>query len=191
LNTLEAIGKRRSIRRFRRDPIPDETLQAILTAAITAPSAKNRQPWRFVVVSGEKRSEMVRLMREGMARMKGRGVDTGSGDSTACVMEQAPVTLFVFNPHGIHPWLDHSVEEMFLSLVNVQSVGAAIQNMLLAAQDLGLGSLWIGDVLYAYDELYPWLGEPGQMVAAVSLGYPDESPDPKPRTPVSQVTRWM
>ena len=123
--------------------------------------------------------------------MMDRGMDTGSGIWTAAVMEQAPVTVFVFNPHGIHSWLDHSVEEMFLSLVNVQSVGAAIQNMLLAAQDLGLGSLWIGDVLYAYDELCPWLGEPGQMVAAVSLGYPDESPDPKPRTPVSEVTRWM
>lgn len=144
-----------------------------------------------MVVSGEKRAEMVRLMREEIAKMKDRGEDTGSSDWTAGVMERAPVTLFVFNPHGMHPWLAHSAEQMFLAVVNVQSVGAAIQNMLLAAQDLGLGSLWICDVFYAYDELCQWLGEPGQMVAAVSLGYPDESPTARPRKPVSKVTRWI
>jgi nitroreductase len=191
LNTLEETAKRRSIRTFKGLPIPDDALQAIPAAATQAPSAKNRQPWQFVVVSGEQRTEMVRLMREGIARMVARGQDTGSGDWTACVMEQAPVTLFVFNPHGKAPWLAHSVEEMFLSAVNVQSVGAAIQNMLLAAQDLGLGSSWICDVFYAYHELSQWLGEPGQMVAAVSLGYPGESPSTRPRKPVSDVTRWI
>jgi nitroreductase len=81
---------------------------------------------------------------------------------------------------------------MFQALVNVQSVGAAIQNMLLAAQDLGLGSLWIADVFYAYGKLCSWLGKEGQMmVAAVSFGYPDENPDARPRKPVSDVTHWL
>jgi nitroreductase len=191
LNTLEAIAARRSIRRFKDDPIPGQVLQAILTAATQAPSAKNRQPWRFVVVWGGKRAEMVRVMREGIAKMKTRGEDPGSSEWTADIMEQAPVTVFVLNPHGMHPWLAHSIEQMFRAVVNVQSIGAAIQNMLLAAQDLGLGSLWICDVFEAYDELCQWLGEPGQMVAAVSLGYADESPNARPRKPVSEVTRWL
>lgn len=190
-NTLETIAARRSIRRFKDEPIPDKVLQAILTAATQAPSAKNRQPWRFLVVTGEKRAEMVRVMREGIAKMKARGEDPGSGEWTADIMEQAPVTVFVFNPHGMAPWLAHSIEQNFLSLVNTQSVGAAIQNMLLAAQDLGLGSLWICDVFYAYDELCQWLGEEGQMVAAVSLGYADESPAARSRKPVGEVTRWL
>jgi len=107
------------------------------------------------------------------------------------VMEQAPVTVFILNPHGIHPWLAHTIGQNFDDLVNVQSIGAAIQNMLLAAQDLGLGSLWICDVFYAYEDLLGWLGESCQMVAAVSLGYPDEAPAARPRKPVSEVTRWM
>jgi nitroreductase len=191
LNTLEAIAGRRSIRRFKDDPIPDEVLQAILTAATQAPSGKNRQPWRFVVVSGEKRAEMVRVMRGGIAKAKARGEDPGSSEWTAGVMAQAPVTIFVFNPQGMRPWLAHSIDQMFQAVVNIQSIGAAIQNMLLAAQDLGLGSLWICDVFYAYDELCKWLGEEGQMVAAVALGYPDESPGPRPRKPVGEVTRWV
>jgi nitroreductase len=190
-NTLETIAARRSIRRFKDEPIPDKALQAILTAATQAPSGKNRQPWRFVVVSGEKRAEMVRVMRKGIAKMKAQGEDLGSAEWTATVMEQAPVTVFVFNPHGMAPWLAHSIDQMFQALVDTQSIGAAIQNMALAAQDLGLGSLWICDVFYAYDELCPWLGEEGQMVAALSLGYADESPPARPRKPVSEVTRWM
>ena len=191
MNTLEAIAARRSIRRFKSDPIPDEALRAILTAATQAPSGKNRQPWRFVVVTDEKCAEMVRVMRTGITNMKAQGEDPGSAEWTASVMEQAPVTVFVFNPHGMRPWLAHSIEQMFQALVDTQSIGAAIQNMLLAAQDLGLGSLWICDVFEAYDELCQWLGEPGQMVAAVSLGYADESPAARSRKPVSEVTRWL
>ena len=191
MNTLEAIAARRSIRKFKSDPIPEAVLQKILTAAIQAPSGKNRQPWRFIVVQEEKRTEMIRLMRAGIAHEKARGEDPGSSEWTTNVMEQAPVTVFILNPHGIHPWLAHTIGQNFDDLVNVQSIGAAIQNMLLAAQDLGLGSLWICDVFYAYEDLLGWLGESCQMVAAVSLGYPDEAPTARPRKPVSEVTRWM
>jgi nitroreductase len=191
LNTLEAIAQRRSIRRFKSDPIPEEALQAILRAATQAPSAKNRQPWRFVVVSGEERAEMVRIMREGIANVKAQGEDPGSSEWTANIMEQAPVTVFVFNPHGTYPWLPHSIDQRFLDLINVQSIGAAIQNMLLAALDLGIGSLWICDVFYAYGQLCKWLGEESQMVAAVSLGYPGEQPRTRPRKPVDRVARWL
>ena len=191
MNTLDAIAARRSIRKFKDAPIPDESLHAILTAATQAPSGKNRQPWRFIVVKGDKRAEMVRVMREEIAKAKARGENVGSSEWSANVMEQAPVTIFIFNPHGMHPWLTRSIEQMFTDVVNVQSVGAAIQNMLLAAQDLGIGTLWICDVFYAYEELCNWLGEKCQMIAAVFLGYPNESPDAKPRKPVSEVTRWV
>jgi F420 biosynthesis protein FbiB-like protein len=191
MNTLDAIAARRSIRQFQDKPVPDEALQAILTAATQAPSAKNRQPWRFMVVQGEQRAEMVRRMRQGIAGMKAQGMDTGSALGSAQIMEQAPVTVFVFNPEGLHPWLARSVEQSFIDVTNIQSIGAAIQNMVLAALDQGLGSLWICDVFYAYEELREWLGTEGQMIAAVALGYADESPDARPRMSVPEVTRWV
>jgi F420 biosynthesis protein FbiB-like protein len=191
MKTLDAIAARRSIRRFKSDPIPDEDIQTILTAAIQAPSAKNRQPWRFVVVKGDKRADMVRVMRAGIADARAQGEDLGSSVGSANIMEQAPVTVFIFSPDGIAPWLAHSIEQMFNDVLNIQSIGAAIQNMLLAALDLGLGSLWICDVFYAYDGLCEWLGEKGQMIAAVSFGYPDESPPARPRKPLDEVVKWV
>lgn len=159
MNTLNAIASRRSMRQFKSDPIPEEVLASILNAACQAPSGKNRQPWRFVIVKEDQRSEMIRILREGIARMKAAGDDLGSSEWSTTVMGQAPISVFVFNPDGLFPWLAHSISQNFIELVDTQSIGAAIQNMLLAATDLGLGSLWICDVFCAYEELCKWLGE--------------------------------
>lgn len=191
MTVLEAIAARRSIRKFKDQPIPDEALRTILTAATQAPSGKNRQPWRFVIVKADKRAQMVQIMRSGIEKSKARGEDIGSSEWTAKVMEGAAVTIFIFNPDGLAPWLAHSIQQMFLDLVDTQSIGAAIQNMALAAQELGLGSLWICDVFEAYEELLTWLGEEGKMIAALSLGYADESPGTRPRKSVDEVTKWM
>ncbi len=130
-------------------------------------------------------------MRAGIAKFTARGESIGSAEGTAAVMEQAPVTVFVFNPHGTHPWITRSVDQAFQDLVNIQSVGAAIQNMCLAAHALGLGSLWICDVLFAYEELTAWLGQDTQMIAAVSLGYPADNPVIFSRKPIADVTVWF
>jgi len=191
MNALEAIAARRSIRKFKADPIRGEDLREIVLAGLRAPSGKNRQPWRLVVVRGERRAEMVRVFRAALAAFKARGEETGSAEWTANVMEKAPVTVFVLNPHGADPWLTRSADQAFQELVDVQSIGAAIENMLLAALDLGIGSLWIADVLYAVTEFKGWLGESGQLVAAVSFGYPDERPEPRSRKGLDEVVSGL
>jgi len=191
MNIIEAIAARRSIRKFKETPIPDEALHAILTAGIQAPSGKNRQPWRFYVVKEDKRADMVRILREEIAAVKARGEDPGSSEWTANAMEQAPVTVFIYNPTGLQPWLAHSIDQNFSELVDTQSIGAAIQNMLLAALALGIGSLWICDVFYAYEQLSEWLGAKGALIAAVSLGYPDEHPAARWRKPFDDVVTFV
>ena len=191
MDTFTAIETRRSIRKFKQDPIPQELLDKILKAATLAPSGKNKQPWRFYVVQESKRDEMITAMREGLDQLTAMGYKTGSAKFTQYVMSQAPVTIFVYNPTGRHPTQERNTLEAFGDIVDIQSVGAAIQNMLLAAQALGLGTLWICDVFFAYDALTNWLGAEGEMIAAVSLGYPDQSPEPRPRKSVAEVTVYV
>ncbi len=193
MQTLEAIAQRRSIRKFTDAPVPDETIRELLHAATLAPSGKNRQPWRFVVVRGEQRAAMVATMRAGMEKLKALGTDLGSSPWTAQIMEHAPVTIFVFNDNTT---LDNAekpltAQDVLFNAVDVQSIGAAIQNLLLAAHDMGLGTLWICDVFYAYPEFCDWLGETHQMIAAVAVGYADETPSARPRKSVDEVTRWL
>ena len=191
METLKAIENRRSIRKFKPDLISKEILEKILLAGTLAPSGKNKQPWKFYVVQGDKRQALASEMQKGMTRLEAIGVSTSSARYSLEVMKQAPATIFVFNPTSKHPLLKRNILETYSDVVDIQSVGAAIQNMLLAAIDLGLGSLWICDVFFGYEELCSWLGEKGQMIAAVSFGYPDQEPQPRPRKPVEEVTKFI
>ena len=191
MNTLDTIKARRSIREFKADPIERETIETLLEAAVLAPSAKNSQPWRFTVVVQEKRDEMLRVLRKGIENREAEGEDIGTIQWTIQAMEQAPLTVLVHNADGIHPWKARKEHESWWDIATVQSVGAAIQNLLLAATELGLGSLWIADVWEAYAEIAEWLGTDDQLVAAVSFGYPDAEPPTPPRKPMEDVVRWI
>ena len=187
----DAIEQRRSIRKYQDRPVSEEDVRALLRAATLAPSGKNRQPWRFVVVQGdEKRAQMVNLMRQGIERRVAQGANPGSSHWTAGIMERAPVTIFVLDGEDTIDGEERSPGDL-MDIVDTQSIGAAIQNMLLAALDRGLGTLWICDVFYATEELCEWLGDNHLMIAAVSVGYPDEAPAPRPRMSVDEVTRWL
>jgi nitroreductase len=191
MNTFEVIEARKSIRKFNDEPLPQEILEKILKTATLAPSGKNKQPWKFYVVRGDKRAEMVAEMQKGMDRLSSQGINTGSARYSIRVLAEAPVTIFVFNPTSKHPLLERDTLEIYSDIVDIQSVGAAIQNLLLAATDLGVGSLWICDVFFGYEELCEWFGEKGQMIAAVSLGYSNQKPRSRPRKPVDEVTFYV
>ncbi|UCF09861.1 MAG: nitroreductase family protein, partial [Candidatus Bipolaricaulota bacterium] len=105
METRHAIETRRSIRSFADRPVSREDLQAILGAAMLAPSAKNSQPWRFTVVGPGKKEEMLSVLRDAVAVRKDAGEDVGTVDGTLRCMAEAPVTILVHNVDGIHPWL--------------------------------------------------------------------------------------
>lgn len=189
MNTLEAIASRRSIRRFRKEPLPRDLVERVLAATVQAPSAKNYQPWRLVVLEGERNDRLARMMLEAADRLKKEGIGIGSLEGTARAMLGAPLTVVVFNVSPPPEVPEEAHDDWHW--VMTQSTGGAIQTMLLAAHELGLGSLWICDILYAACEVKEWLGHPNDpIVAAVTLGYPDESPGPRPRRPWQDVTEW-
>ena len=188
MELLETVSRRRSIRKFKNTPVPHELIEKILAAAVLAPSAKNRQPWRFVVLHGAASRKLSRLMREGADIQESRGEKTASCRTSARIVAQAPVTIVIFNPEYTHDGL--IIEHPIDNAPDIQSIGGMVQTMLLAAQDLGLGSLWICDVLYAYPAIREWLGRKEELVTAVSLGYADESPAARPRTPWQELTVW-
>lgn len=188
MELLQAVSNRRSIRKFSDDPVPREIIEKVLSAAVLAPSAKNRQPWRFVVLQGAGRTKLARMMEEGADVLEKRGESGASCRGTARVVAQAPVTILVFNAEHRHPGLifDHFV----YNAPDVQSIGGMVQTMLLAAVDHGLGSLWICDILYAYPAIRDWLGRDEELVTVVSLGFAADTPAPRPRTPWHAVTEW-
>ena len=188
MEVLEVISRRRSIRRFKPTPVAKELIEKVLAAAVLAPSAKNRQPWRFVVLRGAAKDKLARLMVEGADLAEARGDKPASCRNSARIVAHAPATILVFNPAHEHEGLfsDHVI----YNAPDIQSIGGMVQTMLLAAEDLGLGSLWICDILYAYAPIRDWLGRREEMVTAVSLGYADEAPPARPRMSWREITEW-
>jgi nitroreductase len=181
MELMDAIKGRRSIRRYRPDPVPDGLVREALEAARWAPSAKNGQQWRFTVLTGESKAMFIEVFRaelEKFVEKFGREA-SGSAFSSCRIMEEAPVNVIVWNA-GEHGW---TTEE--------HSVAASIQNVLLRAHDLGLGSLWIGDVYYAYEGIREYFGKRWKLSGAVALGYPAMEGRNPPKMPVDQVAEFL
>ncbi|WP_438431706.1 nitroreductase family protein [Gorillibacterium sp. sgz500922] len=181
-----AIRDRRSIRIFRKDPVSKQALEEIIDAGILAPSAHNRQPWRFVVLQEESKPAFEALLTDVMKTYAAMGKQTGTLKRSIGCIRRASAAILVFNPYGY----EETESEPFTRLEyvsDIQSLGACIQNMLLAAHALGLGSLWIGDVLYGQQEIAAWANISGELIACICFGYPDEEPLARPRLERQEV----
>lgn len=183
MNVDDAIRGRRSIRKYTDKPVPMQLVREVLEAGTWAPSAKNGQQWRFIVLTGEAKKKLTTLFRNELETLtKKIGLkNMGSSFGSCDVMEEAPVLVMVWNAN----------DSKLLEKSSLQSVAAAIQNMLLKAYSLGLGSLWICDIYYATEALTECLSKPWSLVAAVTLGWPAVSPEPRPKKTVDEVSEFL
>jgi len=177
----EIIANRRSIRKFKKDPLKKKDIEAILDAGNKAPSAKNKQHWRFHVYQGEAKDKLVKFCLEEFDKINTNPKEVSPYARYSFeIMNQAPVAVLVYNSHlQFHP-----------ARPDIQSVSAAIQNMLLKAQELGIGSLWICDILYIDKTVMEHVGTEMPLIAAISFGYADESPKNRSKLTVDDVTKW-
>jgi nitroreductase len=167
----EVVAKRRSVRHFNtRREVTDEDVRALLEAAITAPTAGNIQPWRFVVLRGE----------EAKSRLA-----TAIGQKWATA---APVVIVVcVDPRPCSARYGERGERLYA----IQDSSAAVQTILLAAVDRGLASCWIGAfddeaVREALD-----VARPITPVAVLPVGYSAEAARKPSRRPLEEVTTWL
>lgn len=194
---IPAIYDRRSIRKFLEKTISKEDMTDILQSGLKAPSSKNRQPWKYIVMQGKAKEEMLNIFRQGIQREEHEDAllpqsrqHIAAAKHTVHIMEEAPVILFVVNSLGKSILEDLTPEEHISEICNIQSVSASIQNMLLAATEKGIGSLWICDIFFAYAELSQRLESDGQLIAAIAFGYPDEFPEERPRKRIDDIVEW-
>ncbi|RME81135.1 MAG: hypothetical protein D6775_14415 [Caldilineae bacterium] len=191
------VLERRSIRRYTDQPVPRVLLERLLTAAIWAPNAHNRQPWRFAVVIGEKAKHRLAqamaerwqgdLQAEGVApeeathrtRNSYRRI-TGAGALVVGCLTMAEMDWHA-DPQRRHlEWV-----------MAVQSTALALGNLLLAAHREGLAACWMCAPLFAPDVVRQVLSLPAdwQPQALITLGYPAETRT-KTRRPWQEVTVW-
>lgn len=192
-----AIYTRRSIRKFQDKPVSRELIETVLQAGGAAPSAKNRQPWKCVVLGNQSKAEFLDAMEQGIdreenvcARLPKSRSGLPDAKNTLRIMWEAPVLIVIINSNGKSPFTPLDTDERFAELCDTLSIGAFIENMLLQAQELGLGTLWIANTCFAYEELTAYLAAEGQLIGAVALGYADECPDKRPRKGLGEIVEF-
>jgi len=162
MDLLEGIFSRRSTRQYTDQPVAREQLVEIIKAGTWAPSGLNNQPWRFVIARD--------------ASVKQKLAKLTKYDS---IIERAPACIAVF--------IDK--EAMYHEVKDHQAIGACLQNMLLAAHALGLGAVWLGEILKNADAVRKLLDIPDTLVlmAVVAVGHPAEQKRSSSRKEISEV----
>ncbi len=195
---MNIYEERKSIRKYRPEMIPEESLREILEAGRLAPSAKNRQPWKFLVASGDKKEEICALMEQGIAKKKKSKMmpdkfkkGLASAENTLRIMREAPVLVLVMNTHSGDPYKPLMFGKRVSEIHDSLSIGAAVENMCLKAYELGIGSLWIGNTVFAHSEITSYLGRKDQLSCALSLGFPDEKPAGRPRKSFDETVEFL
>ncbi len=168
MDALQAISNRRSHRAYKAEQLPEEVLQQILTAALQAPSARNRQPWHFSVVQD---AALIQEVHDEAARVMGKDGSPRFADPDFQIFYRAPTVIFLFG-------------EKDFSWTPVDC-GIAVENIALAAESLGVGSVILGLPMPAFkgekaDALRAKLQCPEgyDFVIAVALGYSADTKDP-------------
>ena len=193
---IPAIEDRRSVRQYADRPVPRELVEQVLRAGILAPSAGNRQPWKFIVPGEAAKAAALDAMEQGLRQelddpMLGDSAKTVSNAyHTLSIMRAAPVLVFVVHTHSRPLTQPLDAAGRVAEICNMQSIGAAIQNMCLEATAQGLGSLWIGHTFWAHRALNQWLNESGELCAVLALGWPVKTSAPRPRKAFDEVVEW-
>lgn len=194
---MEEIIERKSIRKYKADRIKKTDIDIIIQAGIFAPSAKNRQSWKYIVYTDAAKADLLNVMERGLIRERdGEKMlpksQNGLPDAfhTLKVMREAPVLIMIENTNGKSPYVNVDADERVEEICDTLSIGASVQNILLTATELGYGTLWIANTCFAYNELVDFIGIKGQLVGAISLGVADEQPNPRPRKNISEVVEY-
>lgn len=198
MELFQAIRTRRSIRRYKARPVPREMVAAILDAARWAPSAHNRQPWRFAVLEAAETKHVLAtamgqrlradLEREGMAA---KAIEAEVARSYARITTAPVVILACVTMRDMDAYPDPRRQGAEY-LMAVQSVAMAVQNLLLAAHALGLGACWMCAPLFAPDTVRRVLNLDAdwEPQALITVGYAAEERQ-KERNPLELCVRFL
>ena len=207
MNLFEAIKGRKSIRRYKQTPVPDADIEKILDAGRRAPSANNTQPWSFLVIKDRAvLASMAAAVRVMIDRMIPFAENEKQSQRLAAYksnyytfFEHAPAMIIVFM-EAYDAGTDRLLAKMGYSAEDIkrlrpspglQSVAAAIQNILLAAHALGYSSCWMTGPTVAQESFEQILGYGKEKLIAALLpvGVPDENPPSRPRKTIQEMMK--
>ncbi len=194
--TLKTIKARHSVRAFTRDEVSDDEIKILVHAANAAPSAHNQQAWRFLILRGERKQALAQLVTARSADFPKPAAALLRMGAKSIL--SAPVVIAVANTgdlirHGTELFkVEKETAHDFFRTMEIQSSAAAVENLLLAATSLGLGTVWLGVLYLIKDDVLRFLGEPeGEFMAVVPVGLPARTGSGPQKQPAEMKVRVL
>jgi coenzyme F420-0:L-glutamate ligase/coenzyme F420-1:gamma-L-glutamate ligase len=192
MSIKDALRQRRSIRKYKTQPIPDKLVMEVLEAAGWAPSAHNSQPWRFIILQDNNvKRELAEQMTEAWTldlKKDGATVEEEKRIERRERFANAPVLILAcLTMEGLRKFPDQEKQQYERDLA-VESLGAGLENLLLTAHAAGLGACWYCAPAFCKDTVRQVLKIPVSVEpsALITLGYPAESPIAPNRKPLKE-----
>lgn len=192
MSVFETIKHRRSIGKMTSERPSREQIERLLEAATHAPNHHNTQPWKFIVLAGNARAELGRVMERSLAARIGESMGEKIGEKTEALLNKernkllrSPVVIVVVAepPH----------QPNVVEIENIEATAAAVENMLLVGEEMGLACMWrTGDA--AFDpRVKHWLGlSPNEtIVSFLYVGYPAIPHLERQPIPYQEKTTWL
>ncbi|ODS30881.1 MAG: nitroreductase [Candidatus Scalindua rubra] len=198
MDVSEAIRKRRSIRKFKSDPIPEEKIRLLLESARLAPSGTNTQPWRFIVVGDDvtkkklqeaahnqkhiRRAPVIIVCCADLRAFKGFPERVDELIESGALPERTREVFIPYLKKGMN-----SVTKEGLIIAAAANVSIAVEHIVLQAVEIGLGTCWVR--WYEDNKIKEILGIPDhvEVIALLPVGIPDEDPGPRPRLSLDKI----
>ena len=184
MDVFEAIYTRHSVSQVKPDPIPRNTIERLLRAAVQAPNHYRNRPWRFVVLMGKSREALGEVMAESLRQSK-PDLPEAALEIERSKPLRAPVLIAV----GV----DKPSDPRVLEIENLCAVAAAVENLLLSAHAEGLGAMWRTGPAARDPEVKKFLGLSAdqELISFVYIGFPDSVQPPPERPSFEDRTTWM
>lgn len=168
----KVISERRSIRKFQEKSVSDNQIKQAIQNGLLAPSAHNRQPWKFYLTTTQEKNAIASALYE-----KTKNISGHTGPHTATIIKDAPALLIIYYDNDNQGSRD----------MDLLSIGACIENITLSLVDEGLSSVWIGNTNLINDEMKNITNLSYDTISCLAIGYQDQYPHPRPRKAYEEV----
>ena len=193
---IREIENRRSIRKYKPDEIERKLIDEIIYSASLTHLLKTDSLGNLLYIR-ERKDKLVDVMRHGINSEKMThelmpewAFAIPDAENTVRIMQEAPCLIAVLNTNQHTPFASIENEKRIVEICDSLSIGAAIENMILTATGYGLGTLWIANTCFAYNELMDFIGTDSQLTGIVAIGFANEAPAKRPRKPFEEIVEY-
>jgi len=195
MDVLKLIKNRQTVRKYKNSPISKNIIEQIIEAGRWGPSVHGFQPWRFIVITN------VSLIRGISNILLKKAAEIGSGidrflSSTAKTIANAPFIILVYNTNILKEisFKLYKINKKYIKIAELsemEAISAAIQNMMLLADNYGIGSCWNTIPLFCEKKINKLVGNNDQLLAVITMGYPAEKSKRTPRKSINKIVQYI